>query len=634
MKKLTLLFKVLIIFLSILSILIIPKIIFATGTVYFCEDFDNPNFPPNGWAIGAQIMTRTTYCSAYGTGTGCVNVDFYHFGTGLFYLYSRTFPATTVGDSLSFDHAYTCQVAENDQLAILTSTDGGLSFDLLVNLNGGPSGQLTTAPPTIDAFIPTASQWATKHYALPVGTNKIKFEATAASGNMLYFDNVTIGTKFVSDVGATAILNPKWGFVSGTYTPSGTVKNFGTTAQSFTVTLSINPGNYSNTQTISNLASGQKASVNYLPFNFANNGIYTLKVFTNLSGDQYHNNDTLTNTVVVTPLPRNPVQEFSTGTWCTVCPCADKAADTILVHFPNTIIIAYHGSGNDPFQYFNGNQILNMLGFYSFPTGAIDRTCTGLTQFWGVWYLIDEYRLYSNPSSTVDIAITGQSYNAATRVLSVNLNATALFDLNSTYNLNYLITEDHRVYPQQGGTGCPGSPTYVHKWVTRNMINGASGDTISTGVWNKGITYSRSFSTTIDTAWIASNCKLSIFIYDAVGGVTNYAQIQSAIRTSVTNPIGIKGENSMLPNRYILGQNYPNPFNPKTNIHIEIPSSGNISLKIYNSLGQLIETFLDGYVKAGYYNAEFDGTNLPSGIYFYTMISKEFVQAKKMILLK
>jgi len=95
------------------------------------------------------------------------------------------------------------------------------------------------------------------------------------------------------------------------------------------------------------------------------------------------------------------------------------------------------------------------------------------------------------------------------------------------------------------------------------------------------------------------------------------------------NITGIVHEGIQIPNQYILDQNYPNPFNPTTNVHFSIPKDGDVSLKIYDMVGRLVATYLDGHVKAGNYNAEIDGANLSSGVYFYTLQAKDFVQTKE-----
>jgi len=85
---------------------------------------------------------------------------------------------------------------------------------------------------------------------------------------------------------------------------------------------------------------------------------------------------------------------------------------------------------------------------------------------------------------------------------------------------------------------------------------------------------------------------------------------------------------------YKLYQNYPNPFNPMTRIKYSIPGSEIVQMKIYNMLGSEIKTLFDEYKQAGNYEIEFDASNLPSGVYFYRVISRSYADTKKMILLR
>jgi len=85
---------------------------------------------------------------------------------------------------------------------------------------------------------------------------------------------------------------------------------------------------------------------------------------------------------------------------------------------------------------------------------------------------------------------------------------------------------------------------------------------------------------------------------------------------------------------YSLDQNYPNPFNPATSIKYSIPESGIVTLKVYNTLGQLTAVLENGYKPAGTYNLSFNGTKLSSGIYYYTLESGGRMMVRKMMLLK
>jgi len=83
-----------------------------------------------------------------------------------------------------------------------------------------------------------------------------------------------------------------------------------------------------------------------------------------------------------------------------------------------------------------------------------------------------------------------------------------------------------------------------------------------------------------------------------------------------------------------LFQNYPNPFNPATNIKFSIPEEGQIKLNVFNVLGMEIETIVNKFSESGAFEYYFDGTNLSSGIYFYTLQYKNSILTRKMILLK
>ncbi|MEE9450812.1 MAG: T9SS type A sorting domain-containing protein, partial [Ignavibacteriaceae bacterium] len=89
-----------------------------------------------------------------------------------------------------------------------------------------------------------------------------------------------------------------------------------------------------------------------------------------------------------------------------------------------------------------------------------------------------------------------------------------------------------------------------------------------------------------------------------------------------------------LPITFALEQNYPNPFNPKTNIKFRISEIGFVSLKVYDVLGNEIATLVNEEKSAGNYEVEFDASSLPSGIYFYQLRLGNFVETKKMVLMK
>ncbi len=96
----------------------------------------------------------------------------------------------------------------------------------------------------------------------------------------------------------------------------------------------------------------------------------------------------------------------------------------------------------------------------------------------------------------------------------------------------------------------------------------------------------------------------------------------------------IKGNGTSVITDYRLFQNYPNPFNPTTNIDFAIPQNSKVHLAVYNVIGEKVVDLISREMTAGYHSVTFDASNLVSGVYFYRLISDNFVETKKLLLLK
>jgi hypothetical protein len=81
-------------------------------------------------------------------------------------------------------------------------------------------------------------------------------------------------------------------------------------------------------------------------------------------------------------------------------------------------------------------------------------------------------------------------------------------------------------------------------------------------------------------------------------------------------------------------QNYPNPFNPSTTINYALSVHSNVTLSLYNMLGQKVEDLVNESQHAGYHEVRFDGTGLSSGVYFYRLQVDGFVEVKKLVVLR
>lgn len=100
------------------------------------------------------------------------------------------------------------------------------------------------------------------------------------------------------------------------------------------------------------------------------------------------------------------------------------------------------------------------------------------------------------------------------------------------------------------------------------------------------------------------------------------------------NSVGINNISSIAES-YSLSQNFPNPFNPTTNINFSIPNTGNVSLKVYDILGNEVASLLNNErLSAGKYKIDFNASSLSSGIYYYTLRTNNFSDTKKMLLVK
>ncbi len=100
-----------------------------------------------------------------------------------------------------------------------------------------------------------------------------------------------------------------------------------------------------------------------------------------------------------------------------------------------------------------------------------------------------------------------------------------------------------------------------------------------------------------------------------------------------SGPVSVE-DDEIVPINYSLSQNYPNPFNPSTTIKYSIPQSSFVKIKVYNTIGQEIAELVNQELQIGNYEVTFDARNFPSGIYFYRIEAGNFVETKKMILMK
>lgn len=139
------------------------------------------------------------------------------------------------------------------------------------------------------------------------------------------------------------------------------------------------------------------------------------------------------------------------------------------------------------------------------------------------------------------------------------------------------------------------------------------------------------FYTTTDTLFI----NTSVLPGNTYWGVA--AKDVHGNLSEVSSPIVVTDmgkDNDRTPSSFSLSQNYPNPFNPSTTIRYGLPGSAHVTLSVFNTLGQRVALLADENEEPGYYEAAFDGSGLSSGVYFYRLQAGDFIETKKLLLMK
>ncbi|MBL8008191.1 MAG: T9SS type A sorting domain-containing protein [Ignavibacteria bacterium] len=160
--------------------------------------------------------------------------------------------------------------------------------------------------------------------------------------------------------------------------------------------------------------------------------------------------------------------------------------------------------------------------------------------------------------------------------------------------------------------------------IDTGWCSGGSGKIIRTN--NGGINWTAQTSNT-------TNGLNSIHFVDANSGWI--AGSGGKILKTVTGGLTTAGQSAIsVINSFELRQNFPNPFNPVTNMEFGISELEFVTLRIYNSIGKEVTTIVNSLLNPGIYKYEFNGESLPSGIYFYKLEAGDFVETKRMVLLK
>ena len=143
---------------------------------------------------------------------------------------------------------------------------------------------------------------------------------------------------------------------------------------------------------------------------------------------------------------------------------------------------------------------------------------------------------------------------------------------------------------------------------------------------NGGLSWDTQISTT------SNNLTSITFVNGSTGWVSGSSG--AVLKTTNGGISKIHQSGGNIPHTHSLHQNYPNPFNPSTKIKFDIPRGSLVKLKIYDMLGREVAELVNEKLNAGVYEYEWNGINLPSGVYFYKLEAENFIETKRMVLVK
>ncbi len=241
--------------------------------------------------------------------------------------------------------------------------------------------------------------------------------------------------------------------------------------------------------------------------------------------------------------------------------------------------------------------------------------------------------------------------NSATGKIYYSTNSGVNFVVQSTGSTSAAFASIWFNYTNVGMASSNGSLFYTTtSGATWSAISNAPGGTANIGgITGKNLTWwfgrnaaSTSIYSTRDNGatWISQSCPSISVSHISMGRLSTggsagiWAVGDAGKIIYLSGIVGVQPINSEIPYKYILEQNYPNPFNPETNINFSIPKSSVVKLRVYNTTGKIVSELINEYKTAGNYSVKFDGTDLSSGVYFYSIESDGFKQTKSMMLIK
>ena len=319
---------------------------------------------------------------------------------------------------------------------------------------------------------------------------------------------------------------------------------------------------------------------------------------------------------------RKVLVEVFTNSHCTVCPGAHTALNSYLSSSPNAgklRFIFYHTTfpySDDPLSQANTTEPNARNSYYNGPTSTPNTFFDGVNQ--GRTYSSFAANLDARVAaeSPIEITLNGSKNGNAVSV-SVSLKKTGT--INETDLVAHIVAVENVSYVGRNGV----TP---QDYVMRKMLTGTAGQSFQFDQSNGAVIAS---SAILGNVSDISKVGIVVFIQSAsTKKVYQSEYISSAALT------GVDKDNHYFPALFELNQNFPNPFNPETTIRYSVPTLSHVALSVYDVLGNRVAALVDKRQPAQTYTVSFDGSQFPSGVYFYKLTVNGMSLTRRMVLIK
>ncbi len=285
----------------------------------------------------------------------------------------------------------------------------------------------------------------------------------------------------------------------------------------------------------------------------------------------------------------------------------------------------------------NGLVFDSLMTKFSYKTQLIPNDSIGVTDFSKYKLIIIDYNnsldsTFAMKINSANIPILGMGYGGANTYNYYNISLKDSNAMTGIDSLIYISNFDQKFLNQPNAIQIGLDSTiqilefsYYHKVIYKDFI----ADTAQIYAY-----MNNSFR---DFAIVAREGKY--YMWGIGGGVSSYLQagkdlLVNLISEIIGEPTTSVDQNNISVKQFSLNQNYPNPFNPTTSISYQLSESGKVNMKVYDMLGKEVSTLVDENQIEGFYKVNFDASSLSSGIYFYKIQTENFIETKKMILVK